>query len=108
MNNNIQINKILVIPFRCLHLYYVYFLFCGRTTKRLIYCGYTKNLENRLEYHESGKGGRFTRSHQPVELVYWEEFTTRKKAIRRERELKKLPRREKLRKIRDFKMKQST
>jgi putative endonuclease len=83
-------------------MYYVYLLKCGSSGKKPLYCGYTKNLERRLEDHRSGRGGRFTRSHQPIELVYWEQLSTRKKAIRREREIKKLSRREKLRMIRNF------
>ncbi|MFW9916158.1 MAG: GIY-YIG nuclease family protein [Candidatus Thorarchaeota archaeon] len=83
-------------------MFYVYLLKCGRSGKKLLYCGYTKNLNRRLEDHQNGRGGRFTRSHQPVELVYWEEYSTRKKAVRREREIKKFSRQEKLRMIRKF------
>ncbi|MFQ5980357.1 MAG: GIY-YIG nuclease family protein [Candidatus Heimdallarchaeota archaeon] len=83
-------------------MYFVYLLKCGSSGKKPLYCGYTKNIKRRLEDHQTGRGGRFTRSRQPVELVYWEEHSTRKKAIRREREVKKFSRREKLRMIRFF------
>lgn len=83
-------------------VYYVYLLKCGSSGKKPLYCGYTKNLKRRLEDHQSERGGRFTRSRQPVELAYWEEHSTRIKAIRREREVKKFSRREKLRMIRLF------
>ncbi|MFX0116598.1 MAG: GIY-YIG nuclease family protein [Candidatus Hodarchaeota archaeon] len=83
-------------------MYYVYLLMCGISGKKPLYCGYTKNIKQRLKDHQSGRGGRFTQSRQPVKLVYWESLSSRKKAIRREREIKKLARREKLRMIRCF------
>ena len=72
---------------------YVYMLRCGDGS---LYTGWTVDLNKRLQAHQSGKGARYTRAHQPVELIYQESFETRHEAMRREAEIKKLSRREKL------------
>ena len=59
------------------------------------YTGWTNNLENRIKTHNFGKGGKYTRSRLPVELVYSESFETKQEAMKREREIKKLSRIEK-------------
>ena len=51
------------------------------------YTGSTKNLEKRLEQHQSGKGANFTRKHVPVKLVYFEEFDKVEKAFKREKQV---------------------
>jgi putative endonuclease len=72
--------------------YYVYVLLCQDGT---FYTGYAKDLNVRLRMHEQGKGARYTRTHKPKKLVYIEEFGTRKEAMHREREIKKLGHEEK-------------
>ncbi|MEM9142246.1 MAG: GIY-YIG nuclease family protein [Bacteroidota bacterium] len=52
------------------------------------YIGQTENLEQRLKYHNDGKS-RYTKRKVPWKVVYFEEYKTRKKAISRERFLKK-------------------
>jgi len=74
--------------------YYVYVLLCQDGT---FYTGYAKNLDARLNMHERGKGARYTKVHKPKKLVYKEEFSTRKEAMRRERQIKKLGHEEKKR-----------
>lgn len=73
--------------------WYVYMLRCGDGS---LYTGYTDDVERRLAVHQSGKGGKYTRSHLPVELVYREELPDKSAALRREATLKRLSRREKL------------
>jgi len=68
---------------------YVYIIRCGDGT---LYTGYTVNLEARLAAHKEGKGARYTRGRGPLELVYTEELGDNIAAMRREREIKKLPR----------------
>ena len=71
----------------------VYLLKCRANS---LYCGYTNNLSKRILAHKNGKGGRYTRSHLPVRLVYTEKVFTQKKALQRERQIKKLSRKQKL------------
>lgn len=71
---------------------YTYILRCGDGS---IYTGWTNNLEKRLEAHNAGRGGRYTRSRLPVKLVYYESFDTKNEAMRREAAIKKLTRQEK-------------
>ena len=73
--------------------WYVYMLRCGDGS---LYTGYTDDVLRRLAVHQSGKGGRYTRSHLPLELVYQEELPDKSTALRREAAVKKLSRAEKL------------
>ena len=75
---------------------YTYILKCIDET---LYCGWTNDLEKRLKAHSSGKGAKYTRSRLPVALVYYEEFETAKEAQKREYQIKKLSRKEKLKLI---------
>ena len=43
----------------------------------------------------AGKGAKYTKSRRPVELVYFEAFSTKQEAMRREWEIKQLSRVEK-------------
>ena len=73
-------------------IYSVYLLLCDDGS---YYTGYTNNVTSRLEKHKAGHGARYTRMHKPKEVVYVEEFKTRKAATRRERQIKALSHREK-------------
>ena len=74
-------------------MYYVYLLRCGDGT---LYTGFTNDLARRLAAHNAGKGAKYTRGRRPVELVYWESFSNKSSALRREYAIKQLPRRQKL------------
>ena len=67
--------------------YYVYVLLCEDGS---YYTGYAKDIDSRVEQHMKGIGGRYTKLHRPKRLVYSEEFDTRREAMKREREIKKL------------------
>ena len=71
---------------------YTYILRCADGT---YYCGWTNNLDRRLKAHNEGKGAKYTRSRRPVALVYYEAFYTKEEAMRREYEIKQLPRKKK-------------
>ena len=73
--------------------YIVYILRCGDGS---LYTGITNDLEHRVAVHNSGKGGKYTRSHLPVTPVWWETAPDKSAALRREREIKALPREKKL------------
>ena len=69
-----------------------YMLRCSDGT---LYTGWTNNMEKRLETHNAGKGGKYTRVRRPVELVYLEEQQTKQEAMSREMKIKQLTRKEK-------------
>ena len=72
---------------------YCYILRCADGT---LYTGWTNDLNKRLAAHNSGKGAKYTRCRRPVELLYYEEFSTKEEAMSREWHIKKLSRDEKL------------
>ncbi|HIH15871.1 MAG TPA: GIY-YIG nuclease family protein [Candidatus Diapherotrites archaeon] len=72
--------------------YFVYLLECRDQS---LYCGYTSDLGKRVAAHNAGRGGRYTRTHLPVKLVYSEKARTRLQAMRREREIKGYSRKKK-------------
>ena len=75
---------------------YTYILRCADGS---LYCGWTNNLDKRIEAHNSGKGAKYTKGRRPVTLAYYEEFTTREEAMKREAAIKRLSRQEKLKLI---------
>lgn len=75
---------------------YTYILRCSDGS---LYTGWTNDLSRRVEAHNLGTGGKYTRTHRPVELVYSECFDTRQEAMSREFRIKHLSRKEKLRLI---------
>lgn len=72
--------------------WYLYILRCGDGT---LYTGITTDVQKRLETHRSGKGAKYTRGRQPLELVYREICENHSAALKRELEVKKLIRQEK-------------
>jgi putative endonuclease len=71
----------------------VYILLCIDGS---FYTGYTKDLDARTKLHQNGKGAKYTRAHKPKKLAYVELFDSRTKAMKREREIKKLSHQQKL------------
>ncbi|UTW67426.1 GIY-YIG nuclease family protein [bacterium SCSIO 12643] len=53
-----------------------------------IYVGYTSDLESRLRSHNELATKGWTITYRPWEVIYKEEFSTRSKAMKREKELK--------------------
>lgn len=72
---------------------YVYILMCKDNT---LYTGWTNSLERRVKVHNEGKGAKYTRGRLPVKLVYFEEFLSKSEALKREYEIKKMTRKEKI------------
>ena len=75
---------------------YTYLLECA---DRTLYCGWTNDLEKRVNAHNSGSGAKYTKPRRPVVLVYYEEFETKEEAMRREAAIKRMTRQEKKRLI---------
>jgi putative endonuclease len=74
-------------------MYFVYLLQCEDES---IYTGITNDLQRRFWQHKTKKGGHYTSAHGAAEIIHTEEFKTRSEALRREAEIKKMPRRHKL------------
>jgi putative endonuclease len=72
---------------------FVYLLRCSDGT---LYTGWTYNLARRVAAHQKGHGARYTRPRRPVRLIYSERLSSRAAAMKRERAIKKLPRKKKL------------
>lgn len=53
-----------------------------------LYTGATNNLEKRFSEHRDGKGGRYTRSHKPIKIIYQQKFQTKSEALKKEAEIK--------------------
>lgn len=79
--------------------WFVYILRCSDDT---LYTGITDNLDKRIAAHNSGKGAKYTRGRGPVCLRYQEAVESYSTALRRESQIKRLSRTEKLTLIRSF------
>ena len=71
---------------------YAYIVQCADAT---YYTGWTNDLKKRIEAHNAGKGAKYTKSRRPVQLVYYETYATKSKAMAREYAIKQLSRQEK-------------
>jgi putative endonuclease len=74
----------------------VYILECSDGT---LYTGWTNDLEARIATHNAGKGAKYTRSRLPAKLVHYEPARTKSEALKREQELKRMTRAQKLKLI---------
>lgn len=63
---------------------YMYILQCCDDS---YYTGSTKDLERRLQQHQSGEGANHTKKRLPVKLVYFEEFNRIDEAFYREKQV---------------------
>ncbi len=71
----------------------VYILKCGDGS---LYTGITNDLPARLAAHESGLGAKYTKGRGPFKIAYQEPCENRSVASKREMQIKKLDRSEKL------------
>jgi putative endonuclease len=72
---------------------YVYLLRCR---DRSLYCGWTYDVDKRLEVHRAGKGSRYVKRRLPVEVAAIFEMRDASAARREEARIKALTRAEKL------------
>ena len=68
--------------------YFVYMVKCVSSAKKRTYVGYTKNLKERLNKHNSNKGAKFTRGNK-WKLIFKKKFLSKTKAMSYEYHLKK-------------------
>jgi len=67
----------------------VYIVRCADSS---LYTGIARNVQERINLHNTGRGAKYTRSRRPVELVYSESVDNRAAALRREMAIKRLER----------------
>ncbi|MFH0754795.1 MAG: GIY-YIG nuclease family protein [Candidatus Omnitrophota bacterium] len=74
-------------------MWHVYILECsgGR-----LYTGITTDLSRRLKQHQQGRGAKFTRAFGADKFCYSELFLNRSEALKREAQIKKMSRPQKL------------
>ena len=77
-------------------MFTVYVLHSQRFDK--IYIGFTSDIEKRLFAHNHPSNKGWTKSFQPWEIIYSEEFETKEEAMDREKQLKSYRGREFIRK----------
>ena len=68
--------------------YFVYVIGSLKNSKPKTYVGWTKDLNERLRKHNSGKGAKSTKGRK-WKIIYHEIFNSKEKAMRREYYLKK-------------------
>ena len=74
-------------------MWFVYIVLCSDHS---LYTGISNNPEKRFLDHKLGKGGRYTRSHKVIKLLYKEQFKTQSEALKRESQIKSWSRTKKI------------
>ena len=74
-------------------MYFVYLLECKDGS---LYTGITTDVARRFNEHKSGSGGHYTSAKEAVRMAYAEAHPDRSTALKREAEIKRLPREKKL------------
>ena len=70
----------------------VYIILCSDDS---YYTGITTDLQRRFDQHAAGRGAKYFRGRQPLQVVYREDGHTRSSASTREAQIKNLSRAEK-------------
>jgi len=65
-----------------------WFIYLIKCKDGSFYTGSTSDLEKRFHKHSTSSGGRYTKLHKPIEVVYKEEFLTHEEALKREKQIK--------------------
>lgn len=73
--------------------WYVYIVECKNGS---LYTGITTDLERRVKEHREGEGAKYTRANKIKKLVFSESCATRSDASKREIEIKKMSRAQKV------------
>ncbi|MCB1857998.1 MAG: GIY-YIG nuclease family protein [Gammaproteobacteria bacterium] len=76
-----------------------WFVYIARCCDGSLYTGVTTDVTRRMRQHNAAMGSKYTRARLPLRLVYCESQDCRGKALRREAQIKRLPRKQKLRLI---------
>lgn len=76
-----------IIEMSAVSSFFVYIIECIDGS---YYTGYSKDVQARFQLHKKGKAARYTRMHKPWKIVFTEGFPSRKSAMKREKQIKKL------------------
>jgi putative endonuclease len=76
-----------------------WFVYIIETLSNRFYTGITNNIERRFSQHASGKGAKFFRIDKPKEIIHIEIYENKSQALKRELEIKKMTKKEKLKLI---------
>jgi putative endonuclease len=74
-------------------MYYLYLLQCK---DKSIYTGITNDIDARFKKHKEGRGASYTRSRGAEKIIYTEEYKTKGEALKREIQVKKMKRDQKI------------
>lgn len=66
--------------------FYMYVIECQDGS---LYTGYSTNVIRRFKQHVAGKGAKYTRSHPPKKILFYEQFDNQHDALHAEAEFKK-------------------
>jgi len=72
-----------------------YFYIMSNKWNSVLYSGVTNNLKRRMAEHKQKRTGSFTACYSITKLVYFEIFNNPKDAIKREKQIKAGPRKQK-------------
>ena len=72
-------------------------LYIAECSDGTYYTGIAKDVEKRVETHNSGKGSKYTAAHGPVRLIFQEPQGDYSAALRREYQVKTLSKKRKIR-----------
>ena len=71
----------------------VYIVICS---DKSLYTGITTDVARRIWQHKSGRGAKYFRGHEPVQLIYLESGHNLSTAMRREASIKRMKRSKKI------------
>jgi len=74
----------------------VHFVYIVRCADGSLYTGYARDPIAREQVHNAGRGAKYTVGRRPVTLVYTQKFRSRSAALRREYQLKRWSRAQKI------------
>lgn len=86
-------------------MYYFYLFECK---DKSLYSGITNDIVKREKAHNTGTGSKYVRAHGGGKIIYTEKIRTLSKALKREAEVKKFSRKDKLDIIKLAKTKKSS
>ncbi len=77
----------------------MYFLYLLQCRDKSIYTGIATDVRRRFVEHRAGKGGHYTRAHGARKILYIERCGNRSDALKREAQVKRMKRIDKLKLI---------